>query len=213
MKHILKVTKVILGMAAISNLRSFVNIIKNNSNLTIETEPTLQHTLFFVLLLIMIELGGFILGIFVNNNEEKLITKDVSVLKRDKNNEIIEFIKCFKFYGGNSVLRNEILVDVFSNGYCYYFSLTLKEAFNRGEICWLAPTPHIVWKDIDGIAYDINGTVELKDKTLIPINLIGEYIKHFKHIPGEMETLKEEDFEKLIICYKNKEIKGEELWD
>ena len=56
--------------------------------------------------------------------------------------------------------EEEIIEDLFSAGYCYYFALMLKDAFG-GAVMYSVDRGHIVWTDSrpDGfeIAYDIHG--------------------------------------------------------
>jgi len=86
----------------------------------------------------------------------------------------------------------------FRSGYCWHFATMLKSAFNRGEICWAAPLNHFVWRDIDGICYDIEGKYEEHINGdafyFIPEKYLGEYINGFKHISPES------DKEYRIIC-------------
>lgn len=55
---------------------------------------------------------------------------------------------------------HEIIWQTFTAGYCYYFAVMLKDAFQRGEICWCAPYGHICWVDDNGVPYDISGVCD-----------------------------------------------------
>ena len=90
--------------------------------------------------------------------------------------------------------ETEVIVDVFSHGYCYYFAHMLKEAFGCGEIYMTADDRHIVWM-YKNIAYDINGVYNAYPKSanngnfyngeLIPIAMLPNYMESFKHVvPG-----------------------------
>ena len=68
-------------------------------------------------------------------------------------NEVEEFIETFL---NKHNLAGELETQ-FANGFCYHFALMLKGLFNRGEIVWAAPFGHIMWKDVDGVSYDIYG--------------------------------------------------------
>lgn len=84
---------------------------------------------------------------------------------------------------------------VFSRGFCYYFAMILKEAFDgRGEIYMTSDDRHIVWM-CDNVAYDINGVYNKYPKSanngnffngeLIPIAMLPNYMQSFKHVvPG-----------------------------
>lgn len=71
--------------------------------------------------------------------------------------EVIDFIKEFTDYNDADKSYNEEIRKIFREVYSYYFAHILKLAFNRGEVCWAAPFSHIVWKDTNGIFYDIDG--------------------------------------------------------
>lgn len=73
----------------------------------------------------------------------------------------------------------------FRSGYCYYFALILKDAFQRGELCHAYPYGHIVWVDTNGVSYDIEGVYVSDSEEFIPIEKLGDDIKNFKHVPGE----------------------------
>ena len=64
----------------------------------------------------------------------------------------------------------------------------LKIAFNRGILCLTEPVGHIVWVDINGCAYDIEGPylyVEHDCERLQPIEFYNDLIFDFMHIPGK----------------------------
>ena len=112
--------------------------------------------------------------------------------------EVIEFITKFKFKNGPDGVK--YVEDTFGNGYCYYFALMLKEAFQRGELKWHRNHSHIVWMDINGISYDIYGPFkDYNDGDLVSISVLGELIKDFKHIPYTIYF--SEDFEKEADKY------------
>lgn len=108
--------------------------------------------------------------------------------------EVIEFIVNFKCKNGANAIEH--IEETFGNGYCYYFALMLKEAFQRGELKWHRNHSHIVWMDTNGTSYDIYGPFEYynNDDELVSINVLGDMIKDFKHIPYTIYF--SEDFEK-----------------
>ena len=58
--------------------------------------------------------------------------------KEAADKDVISFIEGF-------LGDHEIIWQTFTAGYCYYFAVMLKDAFQRGEICWCAPYGHICW--------------------------------------------------------------------
>lgn len=77
----------------------------------------------------------------------------------------------------------ETIYILFDCGYCYYFAIMLKDAFNRGEVCWHRNHSHIVWVDTNGIAYDIGGVFyDYKEGDLLPAeDSLGDMLIEFKH--------------------------------
>ena len=77
--------------------------------------------------------------------------------------------------------------DIFSGGYCYYFAVMLKTAFNGGTVCRHRNYGHIVWQDEDGIAYDINGVFEdYAEGDLLDVETsLGDMLVDFKHNGAE----------------------------
>ena len=96
--------------------------------------------------------------------------------------DVLNFIWNFS----NSVNKENsttIISELFSNGYCYYFALILRDAFG-GEIMWLNNKGHIVWVDRKTmIPYDINGVyIDATPCDLIPLELLGETcLEEFRH--------------------------------
>lgn len=96
------------------------------------------------------------------------------------NEDVITFIANFLYADKKG---SETVYNLFAAGYCYYFAKILQEAFNRGEICWHRNHGHIVWRDTDGIAYDIGGVFEdYNEADLLPAEeSLGDMIVDFKH--------------------------------
>ena len=112
------------------------------------------------------------------------------------NKKVIDFIDNFStLFGQFQQEEIDTVAAVFSRGFCYYFAIILKEAFDgRGEIYMTRDNRHIVWV-LDNVAYDINGVFQVYKKSanngnfyhgdLIPITMLPNYIKSFKHVlPG-----------------------------
>lgn len=53
----------------------------------------------------------------------------------------------------------EVLENTFTNGFCYYFAVILKEKFPRGEIIYLPVQNHFVFSYGTQYLYDIRGNV------------------------------------------------------
>lgn len=93
------------------------------------------------------------------------------------NTTVLRFIYTF---------ANDDMYRFFSVGNCYYFACMLYELTKRGTVCWHRNYNHIVWKDIDGCAYDVYGffnDYDLKND-LVPIHVLGSRINDFKHFPN-----------------------------
>lgn len=110
-------------------------------------------------------------------DKEKWIESNTSGFFKEANKDIITFIADILYSNPDS----DTIYNLFANGYCYYFALMLKNAFNRGTICWHRNYSHIVWVDDDNIAYDINGVFYDYDNELLPVEILGDMIVDFKH--------------------------------
>ena len=115
---------------------------------------------------------------------------------------VIEFISNFRNHN-NTIESEENIRTLFRAGYCYYFAVMLKEAFNRGEICWCAPFGHICWVDDDGTPYDIEGVCYSDCDYYIPVSYIKEGLDDFKRVPGKAFNASQEYINNAIDRYKN----------
>lgn len=106
--------------------------------------------------------------------------------------EVLTFIADILFHSGNDFDKTETIRSLFANGYCYYFSKMLQDAFPGGKICLCYPYGHIAYI-YDSVAYDIDGISSAETDMYIPIEELGEAINDFRHIEGkEYLTTKEE---------------------
>lgn len=137
----------------------------------------------------------------MENKIESLIKNQMKFCSK-ANPVVLEFI--FEFLYHNCTTEKEVEATrlKFMAGYCYYFAIMLKSAFERGSICWTAPFGHIVWVDNDGIPYDIEGVSTSEAEYYIPISYIQEGLKDFKHIPEEEFNASENYINKAILQYK-----------
>lgn len=125
--------------------------------------------------------------------------------KQTGNKNVLQFIQNFLNETTHTKAEQQILKDLFTKKYCYYFAKILQDAFSRGSLYWITEKDHIVWKDTSGILYDINGIFELQDKTkpVIPIFCLGEGILDFKHVPGNKYNATDQEIADWIITYQN----------
>ena len=72
----------------------------------------------------------------------------------------------------------------FRSGYCWHFAHLLKATFDRGEVCWCAPFGHMVWVDIDGTPYDIEGVYHGEAMYFIPEKYSVGHLDEFRHLAG-----------------------------
>ena len=96
--------------------------------------------------------------------------------------EVLQFIAEFRDASKELGTDDMGVVSVFTCGYCYYFAVILKTAFNRGRICIADPYDHIVWVDDNGTAYDIDG-VNYEWDDLLPIDFSVRELPSFMHVP------------------------------
>ena len=96
---------------------------------------------------------------------------------------------------------DEQMYKLFTAGYCYYFAVMLKAAFDRGHICVAAPFGHIVWVDENDIAYDYNG-VNVRYECLIPVEALGNGLEDFLHVKGKTHTNTQEEIQALMDKYR-----------
>lgn len=69
--------------------------------------------------------------------------------------DVINYIAMFRWFGGRKNVQ--VITNVFTNGFCYFFALLLKDVFARGDLVELDGFSHVLWQDTDGKVYDING--------------------------------------------------------
>lgn len=123
-------------------------------------------------------------------------------------NEVEKFI--LKFRGDtedhiSDDKRDEVVnftVNKYTNRYCYYFAKILQGAFQRGDVVILAPYSHLVWRDVDGKLYDINGEVSERDyeefECQIEEEYLGDHLRNFLHRDGYTFNTTKEDIKQLI---------------
>lgn len=115
--------------------------------------------------------------------------------RSSENEEVLDFID--NFLGGRSE-RMDWLTDVFTHGYCYYFAHMLKTAFSRGQVCFLLNTPHVIWKDQNGCAYDIHGELVGALGPMIDEESAPQFAQFYKQLPKHSNMYKWENVQKLL---------------
>lgn len=119
---------------------------------------------------------------------------------------VLNFINDIVHYPTRKLDVSDQVDHMFCAGYCYYFAVMLKAAFQRGEVCWSVNQGHIVWKDNNGIAYDITGVYEDYSE-LRPVEYLGDTIIDFMHNGFTYHTRCEE-FSHWCEFYKTSEIQA-----
>ena len=135
---------------------------------------------------------------------EEFVSRNLEVY--DKADEsVLYFIADFLYHGVPDIELEdsaESIRSTFRAGYCYYFAHMLKQAFNRGEVCWAAPIGHIVWVDVDGTPYDIEGINESDCEFYIPERYLEGHVDDFKHVRGKVFNATREQLDEVITKYK-----------
>lgn len=141
---------------------------------------------------------------------KKVMEKNFHKYDSIANKDVLKFILDFNWKDDSRTANDqEIIRSQFMSGYCYYFAVILKTAFNRGEVCWCAPFSHICWVDTDGTPYDIEGVCSSSCDYYIPVSYISEGIADFMHVPGRNFGASEEYIYNAIEKYKKDHKKGE----
>lgn len=106
-----------------------------------------------------------------------------------------------KTYGVNKSDIAEGIRSHYRAGYCYAFAHMLKAVFNRGQVCWAAPTSHVCFLDEDNIAYDCEGRYSGEAYDMIPEKYCGNLLEGYKHIPGHDHFITKEEILEVISNY------------
>lgn len=116
-------------------------------------------------------------------------------IKRKPYENVLNFIDKFALSKGADAYNN-VIQPLFRSGYCYYFAIMLKDAFNdEGELCLCCPYGHIVWM-YKGVPYDIEGVYNGEAELFIPLRFLSTVdIMSFKHVLTDEELGGELDAE------------------
>lgn len=143
------------------------------------------------------------------NKERENFINSIKKWEKEANESVLGFIFDFVWCKTSNINEYELIRSLFMDGYCYYFAVILKTAFNRGEICWCAPYAHFIWLDTNGIPYDIEGVSTAEANYYIPEAYITDGIADFKHVPGVEFGATKEYIDNAIKMYE-KNIKKED---
>lgn len=131
------------------------------------------------------------------------------------NEKVLEFIIDARLSQGKE--NEDAIRSFFTAGYCYYFAVMLREAFQSGTICYVADKAHIVF--VDGIdldndyAYDIDGVFfEYGERDLIPIKEMERKIWDFIHKPGVVSGYDRSETDRLIHNWKHDTYMVKDQW-
>ena len=113
--------------------------------------------------------------------------------------KILCFIDDFyELFCGNK----EDLRMLFRCGYCWHFAHMLKDTFNQGEVCWVAPFGHFVWM-CDNVPYDVEGIYVGDVECFVPESFLGDALNDFKRIPGVGFNESRKDIDRILKKWKN----------
>lgn len=117
--------------------------------------------------------------------------------------QVLQFIAGVRYH--QWLAGEEAIETLFLGGYCYYFAVMLKEAFQRGVVCCNGRS-HIVWLDgtdvSKDVAYDICGVYQ-DYELLIPVKAMGYTIMDFMHVPGLVHNTTEAEVADLTSMFKD----------
>ena len=118
----------------------------------------------------------------INNNNVN--EHSIMGLYEKYNPQVVSFITNILDDNRNN---NDQIRSFFRSGYCWHFAKILQSTFGRGTVCMTYPLGHMVWVDIDGLAYDIEGPyeMELHDVDMfLPESFLSGTLCAFTHIPN-----------------------------
>lgn len=137
-----------------------------------------------------------------NKNKEKFFDYHLNKcrIKEFLNMDVLNFIADIAFKPNCDAESTRLL---FRTGYCYYFAVILKDAFNRGEVCAAYPFSHFVWVDDNGIPYDIEGVYEGESEDFIPLRYFNlEDYLGFKQLNSSDTVCSRQRLDEIHEIYK-----------
>lgn len=133
---------------------------------------------------------------------KKNFMDDILKFHPEANKTVLQFIADFLYLHTMNPMQVELLRKQFHAGYCYYFAVMLKRAFERGTICVCGNIGHFVWVDTDGTPYDIEGVNETECDCYIPESYVGEAVNDFLHVEGKDFNATKEYVDDMVAQYK-----------
>lgn len=102
-------------------------------------------------------------------------------------------------------LRDTLSVREWHETYSYQLACMLKATFRRGEVMWCAPDYHMVWQDVTGECFDIQGPYRIPKNVvaLIPADRLGEHIEDFTHTLHRLHPfgIEQEEIDAIIDVF------------
>lgn len=102
-------------------------------------------------------------------------------------------------------LRDIVSVEEWCETYSYQLACMLKATFRRGEVMWCAPDYHMVWQDVTGECFDIQGPYRIPKSVvaLIPADRLGEHIEDFTHTLHRLHPfgIEQEEIDAIIDAF------------
>lgn len=102
-------------------------------------------------------------------------------------------------------LRDTLSVREWHETYSYQLACMLKTTFHRGEVMWCAPDYHMVWQDVTGECFDIQGPYRIPKSVvaLIPADRLGERIEDFTHTLHRLHPfgIEQEEIDAIIDAF------------
>lgn len=102
-------------------------------------------------------------------------------------------------------LRDTLSVREWHETYSYQLACMLKATFRRGKVMWCAPDYHMVWQDVTGECFDIQGPYRIPESVvaLIPADRLGEHIEDFTHTIHRLHPfgIEQEEIDAIIGAF------------
>ena len=109
---------------------------------------------------------------------------------------ILDFINEFIRHSSGDVFK------IYKQGYCWHFAQILNATFPGGEVCWVAPYAHFVYKYYN-IPIDIEGVYYGEYDYLIPEKRLGPALYDFMHIPELQFNATKNQINRIISDYED----------
>lgn len=101
----------------------------------------------------------------------------------------IEFISKWLFLFDDDSIEQEIVCDLFANGYCFYFAYLLQIELLYGEVKWQRMRGHIMWTYND-MPYDIYGVYDDSQVVMCSLYELEDKLDLFKHVYSKHDVIR-----------------------